>query len=131
MAEEIKKEETVKSESKEETKFCVHCGKKIPIDAVICVKCGRQVSDLSNNKATEPVVITNNNTAVATVITGRKKDKWVAFVLCLLLGVFGVHKFYEEKVGLGILYLCTGGLCGIGVIIDLIIILCKPNPYYV
>ena len=32
---------------------------------------------------------------------------------------------------MGLLYLFTGGLCGIGYIIDLILILCKPNPYYV
>lgn len=32
---------------------------------------------------------------------------------------------------MGIVYLFTVGLFGIGWIIDLISILCKPNPYYV
>lgn len=32
---------------------------------------------------------------------------------------------------MGILYLCTMGLFGIGWIIDLFAILGKPNPYYV
>ena len=32
---------------------------------------------------------------------------------------------------MGILYLCTGGLMLIGVIIDFIVLLSKPNPYYV
>lgn len=32
---------------------------------------------------------------------------------------------------MGILYLLTLGLCGIGVVVDLIVILTKPNPYYV
>ena len=58
------------------------------------------------------------------------KSKWVAFLLCLFLGVLGIHKFYEGRILFGILYLCTGGLVGIGVIIDLIILLFKPNPYY-
>lgn len=40
-------------------------------------------------------------------------------------------KFYEGKIGMGILYLFTGGLFVIGVIIDLIAILGKPNPYFV
>ena len=40
------------------------------------------------------------------------------------------YKFYEGRVLLGIVYLLTLGLCGIGVIIDLIILLFKPNPYY-
>lgn len=58
------------------------------------------------------------------------KNKWISFLLCMFLGVLGVHKFYEGRVLLGILYLCTFGLFGIGVIIDLIILLFKPNPYY-
>ena len=57
------------------------------------------------------------------------KDKWVAFLLCLFAGVFGAHKFYEGKVLLGVVYLLTGGICGIGVLIDLIILFFKPNPY--
>ena len=59
------------------------------------------------------------------------KNKWVAFFLYLFLGEFGIHKFYEGKVLLGIVYLCTGGLFEIGWIIDIFILLFKPNPYYV
>ena len=59
------------------------------------------------------------------------KSKWVSFFLCLFLGVFGAHKFYEGKIMLGVVYLITCGLFGIGWFIDLIILLFKPNPYYV
>lgn len=58
------------------------------------------------------------------------KSKWVSFFLCLFLGFLGIHKFYEGRVLLGIVYLCTGGIFGIGVVIDLIALLFKPNPYY-
>lgn len=58
------------------------------------------------------------------------KNKWVSFFLCLFLGVLGIHKFYEGKVIFGIVYLLTGGILGIGVIVDLILLLFKPNPYY-
>ena len=58
------------------------------------------------------------------------KNKWVAFFLCLFLGAFGIHKFYEGRILLGIVYILTGGLFGFGTIIDLIILLFKPNPYY-
>ncbi|MDO4269420.1 MAG: TM2 domain-containing protein [Eubacteriales bacterium] len=58
------------------------------------------------------------------------KSKWTAFVLCLFFGVLGAHKFYEGRVLLGIVYLLTLGLCGVGVLIDLIILLFKPNPYF-
>ena len=57
------------------------------------------------------------------------KNKWVAFFLCLFFGVFGIHKFYEGKILFGIVYLLTGGLFGIGYIVDLVILLFKPNPY--
>ena len=58
------------------------------------------------------------------------KNKWVSFFICLFLGVLGIHKFYEGKVIFGIVYLLTGGIFGIGVIVDLILLLFKPNPYY-
>lgn len=120
------------------TKFCKHCGNKIPVDAVLCTACGRQVEELntgSNN--TQPNIVINNANTNSNVNTinagsrGREKNKWVALILCALLGFVGGHKFYEGKAGMGILYLFTGGLFCIGVIIDFISILCKPNPYYV
>lgn len=58
------------------------------------------------------------------------KSKWVLFFLCLFLGVLGIHKFYEGRILLGLLYLFTGGLFGIGVVVDLVILFFKPNPYY-
>lgn len=33
----------------EQTKFCKHCGEKIPLDAVICTKCGRQVEEIKKS----------------------------------------------------------------------------------
>lgn len=47
------------------------------------------------------------------------KSKFVAYLLWFFLGLFGVHKFYLGKIGVGILYLCTGGLFTIGWFIDL------------
>lgn len=58
------------------------------------------------------------------------KNKWVSFFLCLFLGYLGIHKFYEGRILLGILYIFTCGLFGIGIIIDLVILFFKPNPYY-
>lgn len=58
------------------------------------------------------------------------KNKWVAFFLCLFLGYLGVHKFYEGRILLGMVYLLTFGLLGVGVIWDLVVLFFKPNPYY-
>lgn len=121
------------------TKFCKHCGAKIPVNAVICTSCGCQVEEIKHTE--QPNIVINNannntnvnkNTNVNPAMFGvRAKNKWVAFLLCLCLGFFGAHKFYEGKIGMGILYLFTFGLCGFGWIIDCITLLGKPNPYYV
>jgi TM2 domain-containing membrane protein YozV len=47
------------------------------------------------------------------------KSKGVAYLLWFFLGIFGAHRFYLEKIGTGILYLLTGGIFGIGWVIDL------------
>ena len=60
----------------------------------------------------------------------QPKSKWVAFFLCLFFGVLGAHKFYEGKILFGVIYILTAGFCGIGVVVDLVILLLKPNPYY-
>ena len=114
----------------------------IAADAVICTSCGRQVEGIRQQHEQPQIVINNSNSNVnantntntntnAAVVGGKLCNKWVSFWLCLLLGVFGPHKFYEGKPLMGILYLCTMGLAFVGVVIDLIAILAKPNPYYV
>ena len=117
------------------TKFCKYCAAKIPMDAVICTACGRQVESLNqgqyfinNTQVNAPMDYANY---AAMMAGARPKNKWLSFALCLAFGYFGVHKFYEGKIGWGILYLCTVGLCGVGWLVDLILILLKPDPYYV
>ena len=117
------------------TKFCKHCGGKIPASAVVCTLCGCQVEELHN--AAQPSIVINNanqNTNAnyaGAVVMGNAKNKWVALLLCWFLGYLGAHKFYEGKTGRGVLYLLTFGLFGIGWAIDSIALLFKPNPYYV
>ena len=45
-------------------------------------------------------------------------DYSVAWILLTFLGIFGIHRFYQGKIFTGILYLCTGGLVGIGFLYD-------------
>lgn len=121
------------SSETQNTKFCKHCGAKIPLEAIICTHCGCQVEEIRQPE--QPSIVINNantNTNVNAAMLGvRVKNKWVSFLLCLFLGYLGAHKFYEGKIGIGILYLITFGLFGIGWLIDCIALLFKPNPYYV
>ncbi len=50
------------------------------------------------------------------------KSKLTAYLLLIFLGVFGAHKFYLGKTGMGFLYLVTLGLAGFGVLFDLFIL---------
>jgi TM2 domain-containing membrane protein YozV len=47
------------------------------------------------------------------------KSKTTAYLLWFFLGWCSAHKFYLGKTGVGILYLLTGQLAGIGWLIDL------------
>lgn len=132
-----------------EGQFCPHCGQAAPAKRY-CPGCGTEITDPSITQcpscggfvpkaepsvpsAGQPSIIQNTNTNTNTLpLVGKTpKNKWTAFLLCLFLGVFGAHKFYEGRIGMGILYLFTFGIFGIGWLIDCIILLTKPNPYYV
>ena len=122
-----------------DTKFCKFCGQQISMDAVVCTHCGRQVETLQGGQT--PVIINNsaNSSASASSVSttptynGSRRvcNKWVSIGLCVSLGYFGAHKFYEGKMGTGLIYLFTGGLFLIGVVIDFINLLGKPENYCV
>jgi TM2 domain-containing membrane protein YozV/ribosomal protein S27AE len=67
-------------------KFCSACGQAIELSATRCNHCGA-VQTLSAEQLY------------------RTKNKWIAAVLALTLGGFGVHKFYLGQKGWGIVYL--------------------------
>lgn len=54
------------------------------------------------------------------------KSQVIALILAITLGLFGVHRFYLGYTGMGVLYIFTFGLIGIGWLID-IILLIIPN----
>lgn len=56
------------------------------------------------------------------VYRSRRRDP-IIILITALIGLFfvaGIHRFLLNQIGMGILYLLTGGLCLIGTIVDLI-----------
>lgn len=56
-------------------------------------------------------------------IEGNDKSFFIAILLWAFFGLLGIHRFYLGHIVIGIIYLLTGGLCGIGWIIDGILFL--------
>ena len=52
--------------------------------------------------------------------TSGPKNYTVAWVLLTFLGIFGIHRFYLGKWLTGLLWLCTIGLFGFGLLYDLL-----------
>lgn len=56
-------------------------------------------------------------------------SRTTSLLLCIFFGYFGAHKFYERDTTMGIIYLLTFGLFGIGWIVDIFSIAAKPEYY--
>lgn len=46
---------------------------------------------------------------------------FIKLLICFFTGIFGGHKFYEGKIGWGIIYLLTAGLFGVGYVVDVVL----------
>ena len=55
---------------------------------------------------------------------GASQSRIIAFLLCLFFGYLGFHRFYTGSIFLGLLYLLTGGILGIGWFLDTLWLLC-------
>jgi hypothetical protein len=76
-------------------KFCPNCGAALDLSAPVCVKCGAGVPH---------------------------KDFLTTLLLCIFLGLFGIHRFYTGNIGIGLAQLFTLGGCGIWWLVDVILI---------
>lgn len=135
----------VKTAIRGEKAYCRSCGNAIPADAVVCSRCGKQTDAFSRQVDEEIRRREEQKRKQKEDEDNRRKEraraeraqmyraikaenihrKWVAFTLCVFFGYFGVHKFYERKWLWGVVYLFTGGLLGIGWLVDCVRILCR------
>ncbi len=83
--------------------FCSNCGKEIDNKAVVCVHCGCATQNMQAVRAEKP------------------KSTFVALILCVFLGMIGVHDFYLKRNGIAItklLILIFLGWLYVGLIIN-------------
>lgn len=115
-------------------KTCINCGQQMPEDAFYCLCCGMtfdsQDADFDNIKRRILSAGIPQKRSIDTSV-GVWKNKWVSLVLCILFGIFGIHRFYEGKKVTGLIYLFTFGLLGVGWFFDIILLTVKTNPYRV
>jgi TM2 domain-containing membrane protein YozV len=89
---------------------CRACDMEISAIARVCPHCGAEQ-------------FTSRGSALAMRDMPSEKRALTAGLLCLLVGVFGAHRFYVGKIFTGILMLFTLGGLGIWMLIDLIMII--------
>ncbi len=79
--------------------YCVVCGAQPRPEAEICVNCGSRLDG-----------------------AGEGKSWFVALILSIFVGIFGVDRFYLGRVGTGVLKLLTFGGFYVWWLIDIILI---------
>lgn len=82
-----------------------------------------KISDVTNEE-----VISLENSYVdqfSNELTDDLSSYKTELLLCIFLGWLGVHKFYKGKIIMGLLYMFSLGLLGIGWLIDIIVLIVK------
>ena len=94
---------------------------------VSVIKSANGTETIINESADDGSVIyfPNENSSGANDASENKTNKsfFIAMVLWFFLGLLGIHRFYIGDIGIGVLYLLTGALCGIGWLIDGVLLL--------
>ena len=119
-------------------KFCILCGAEATSDQMagyqmdangnpLCWAC----FDKANPQPT-PAAASGSSSggarkgavgSAAAAVATWSRTRQITLVLCIFLGIFGVHRFYVGKPKLAVLYIFTAGLAGWGWLVDLIMII--------
>lgn len=97
--------------------FCYKCGKQIDDEAIVCPHCGCATKNYNprGKQIFQPALPEDS---------ASRKSRLVALLLCIFLGVIGVHRYYIGKIGTGVIWTLTAGCIYVGWIIDIIWIAC-------
>ncbi len=94
---------------------CPNCGTNLEGDAKFCASCGYEISPKSINQERDQEYNSTDNAIEPEIVRtpGKPiKERMVAGILAILLGGFGVHKFYLDDMNMGLIYLlfCWTGI---------------------
>lgn len=105
---------------------CPFCDNEIEEFDTVCSWCDKSlvVQTSSSTQATEPIKIESIERINRTKPVSMK-SKGVALALCgiPIFGLLGVHRFYAGKIGTGFIWMITGGVFGLGLLMDFFMIL--------
>lgn len=111
--------------------YCPNCGLELRENTQYCEYCGTEQSVKNRNRTTHhtsTIEVTVNNSSQdrsphPNYGNISPKSRLVLIILWFFFGILGFHYFYAGRIGMGLLWLITGGLFGIGWVIDIIVIL--------
>jgi TM2 domain-containing membrane protein YozV len=105
-----------------ETLYCPQCGVEMLSTDRYCGGCGWDAERPEDEPAPRKQARREPPPTPRRTAPPSDFNRLTTFLLCLLLGFFGVHRFYVGRAGSGVLWLLTGGLLAVGWIYDLVMI---------
>ena len=111
---------------------CEYCGsvfdddEKCSQNTTANIAASSYITPVNNYETSDLNAVSSQSYKNTRAYKRKLRKKITAIILCVLLGWLGIHHFYQEHFFRGVLYLLTYGLFGIGIIIDLIILIVKP-----
>ena len=97
--------------------FCEYCGTKAPVERV------ETQSIHAENVVVNNYYYQESQRPFDAGVGTSPKSRGIALLLCVFFGYFGVHRFYAGRYLMGVLYLVTLGLFGIGWLVDILLVL--------
>lgn len=95
---------------------CKYCGSLQDVISFSDEQKHTSVAEINTGVQTSP----NPEMRISSYFRQEAKRTLVLFLVCLFVGVYGVHRFMQHKFFTGIIYLFTFGLFGIGWFIDIV-----------
>lgn len=88
----------------EDITYCSNCDTPVRKSDAFCTSCGALLADSAPGNYHRAHVVVNAPAAPAEIGNEFRRDPFIALLLCLLLGMFGMHRFYLGDVWEGRCY---------------------------